>query len=139
MSFQSEEYVSRIRKSAGSLFLPTLTLFIAAAVASYFSNIVIEQVWYYVILGLCGVVATLFWLVPVIRHLSFYLDLTTTRVTIRRGLFGGQSVDLAWSEIAEISYQKGRKIVLQPRAGEAIELIGLPQAKKLAATLREHL
>lgn len=138
MSFQSEEYVGRLRKSAMSLVMPTLALFLCAAVASYFTNIVIDQFWYFVILCVCALFAVIFWLVPVIRHLSFYLDLTTTRVTIRRGLFGGQSVDMAWSEIAEISYQKGRKIVLQPKAGEPVELIGLPQPKKLAATLREY-
>ena len=139
MSFQSEEYVGRVRKSAASLIFPTLALFLAAAIASYFSNVTTEQWLYYTILIAAGVVAFIFWLIPVIRHLSFYIDITTTRITIRRGLFGGQTVDLAWSEISEITFAKGRKVILQPRGGEAIELVGLPGPKKLAATLRNYL
>lgn len=121
------------------MVFPTLVLFICAAVASYVSNITMDQWLYYTVLVTCGVVAVILWLVPVIRHLSFYLDLTNSRITIRRGLFGGQTIDLAWSEISEITFAKGRKVVLQPRAGEAIELEGLPQPKKLAATLRAYL
>ena len=139
MSFQSEEYIGRLRKSAGSLFLPTSALFLAAAVSSYFSNVTTDQWVYFSILIACGLVAILFWLVPVIRHLSFYVDVTTSRVTIRRGVFGGQTLDLSWSQISEITYAKGRKILLQQRDGEAIELIGLPKPKKLAATLRNYL
>lgn len=139
MSFQSEEYLGRIRKSAMSLVFPMAALFLAAAVASYFSNITVEQWLYYTILILCGLFALAFWLVPSIRHLSFYLDITTSRLTIRRGLFGGKSVDLAWAEIREITFAKGRKVVLQPQVGEPIELEGLPQPKKLAASLRAHL
>jgi hypothetical protein len=139
VSFQSEEYLGRIRKSAAGLVFPTLALFLAAAVASYFSNITTDQWVYYTILILCAVFAVAFWLIPVISHLSFYLDLTTTKITIRRGLFGGKSVDLAWNEIREITFAKGRKLVLQPNTGEAIELESLPKAKKLASTLRAHL
>ncbi|MFM6977896.1 MAG: hypothetical protein ACKOWR_04205 [Micrococcales bacterium] len=139
MSFQAEEYLGRLRKSAVSLFLPTLVLFVSAAVASYVSNIAMEQWVYFTVLTICGLAAALLWLVPVIRHLSFYVDLTNARVTIRRGLFGGQTIDLAWGEISEITFAKGRKIVIQPRSGEAIELDGMPQPKKLAATLRAHL
>lgn len=139
MSFQSEEYIGRLRKSAGSLFLPTSALFLAAAVSSYFSNVTTDQWVYFSILIACGLVAILFWLVPVIRHLSFYVDVTTSRVTIRRGIFGGQTLDLSWSQISEITYAKGRKILIQQRDGEAIELIGLPKPKKLAATLRNYL
>jgi hypothetical protein len=50
-----------------------------------------------------------------------------------------QTLDLSWSQISEITYAKGRKILLQQRDGEAIELIGLPKPKKLAATLRNYL
>lgn len=139
MSFQSEEYIGRIRKSATSLVFPTLALFIAAAVASYFSNITIDQWLYYTILVTCAVVGVILWLVPIIRHLSFYLDVTNSRITIRRGLFGGKSIDIPWSDISEISFAKGRKLVVQPRIGEPIELLGLPKAKKLAATLRNYL
>jgi len=139
VSFQSEEYLGRIRKSATGLVFPTLALFLTAAVASYFSNVTTEQWLYYTILILCGLFAVAFWLVPVIRHLSFYIDVTSSRLTIRRGIFGGGSVDLAWSDIREITFAKGRKVVLQPHTGETIELESLPQPKKLAATLRAHI
>jgi hypothetical protein len=108
-------------------------------VSSYFSNVTTDQWVYFSILIACGLVAILFWLVPVIRHLSFFVDVTTSRITIRRGIFGGQTLDLSWSQISEITYAKGRKILLQQRDGEAIELIGLPKPKKLAATLRNYL
>ena len=122
-----------------SLVIPTVALFVSAAVASYFGNVTTDQWLSSTILVTCGVVAVISWLVPVIRHLSFYLDLTSSRITIRRGLFGGQTIDLAWSEISEITFAKGRKVVIQPRVGEAVELEGLPQPKKLAATLRAYL
>ena len=122
-----------------SLVIPSIALFISAAVASYFGNVTTDQWLYYTVLVTCGVVAVILWLVPVLRHLSFYLDITNARITIRRGLFGGQTVDLAWSDIAEITFAKGRKVVIQPRNGEAIELEGLPQPKKLTATLRAYL
>lgn len=139
MSFQSEEYVGRIRYSAFGLTFPILALFISAAAASYASNITMELWIYNTVLIMSGLFALAFWLVPTIRHLSFYLDITTSRITIRRGLFGGKSIDLAWAEIREITFAKGRKVVLQPHSGEAIELAGLAQPKKLAATLRAYL
>jgi membrane protein YdbS with pleckstrin-like domain len=139
VSFQSEEYVGRVRKSAASLIIPTFALFVAAAVSSYFSNVATEQWVYYAILIACGLVAVLFWLVPVIRHLSFYLDITTSRITIRRGIFGGKTLDISWNQISEITFAKGRKVVIQQREGEAVELDGLPGPKKLATTLRSYL
>jgi hypothetical protein len=139
VSFKSEEYIGRIRKSAMSLVFPMSALFLAAAVASYISNITVEQWLYYTILTLCGLFAAAFWLAPIIRHLSFYLDITSTRLTIRQGLFGGKSVDLAWAEIREITFAKGRKVVIQPQVGEPIELEGLAQPKKLAVSLRNYL
>ena len=122
-----------------SLTMPTLALFLSAAVASYFGNVTTDEWLYYTVLITCGVAAVILWLIPVLRHLSFYLDITNARITIRRGLFGGKTVDLAWPEISEITFAKGRKVVIQPRSGETIELEGLPQPKKLAATLRAYL
>ena len=136
MTFIEEQSLGRIRKSVWQLVLPTLMLFIAAGIAGYVTNLTMEvwvkNTW----LIVSAVVAVVFWLAPIIGHLSFYIDLTTSRVIVRRGLFGGNSFESSLIDLANVSVAKGRKFVIQQRGAEPIEISGLPRPKKLAATIR---
>lgn len=114
--------------------LPSLALFAAAACFSYFSNIKAEQWLQLTVWILCGIVAFFFWLIPVIRHLSFYLDVSTSRLIIRQGLFGGKSIEVSFANLISAASERGGKLVLQIQGQEPVEL-KVPGRKKLAETI----
>lgn len=114
--------------------LPFIALFFSAAILSYFANHQIEQWQQIAIWIICGGLAIFLWLIPVIRHLSFYLDLSTSRIKIRQGIFGGQSIDLSLGDVVSASATKGGKLVVEIRGEEPLEL-RVPGRKKLAETI----
>ena len=136
MSFTSEEYLGRIRHSVVGLTIPFAALFLAAGVVSYFANQRLEVWQLNIAYGVALFIAVLFWLVPVIRHLSFYLDVTTTRLIIRRGLFGGKTVEIKIAEITAIEQRRGKVRIAANGLIDPIELSALPKARAFVAQLR---
>lgn len=141
MTFSSpnfESYLGRVRHRASSLIGPLLALFLAAGIVSYFANKRFEVWQLNIAYSVALLIAIILWLIPTIRHLSFYVDLTSTRIVIRRGLFGGQTVELAWGEITSIE-QRGSKITLNSlKLNGPLELNRMPRAKALAALMRDN-
>lgn len=136
MVFQEEQVIARIRRSWWSLFLPLVVLFLAASAVSYVSNRVVEPWVLYVTYSLAAVVAVLFWLVPTIRHLNFYVELTTSRLIVRDGIFAQKTTEVALADISSLSLGRGRSVTIGRKAGEAIALESLPKAKLLVSELR---
>lgn len=116
--------------------LPLFALFIAATLFSYVNNRAQEQWLVYLCYSIAGVLAVIFWLIPSIRHLSFYVELTTTRLIVRDGIFGQKTVELSLGDIAGIEFGRGRVITISRREGEPLALQGLPKAKTFVAELR---
>lgn len=136
MAFQEEQLIARIRRSWWRLIFPLLALFVAASVFSYVNNRSVEQWAVYVAYSVAALLAVLFWLIPSIRHLSFYVELTTSRLVIRDGIFGQKTVELALADITSIDLGRGRKITIGRRDAEPLVLESIPGTKGFVAELR---
>mgnify|MGYP000715197927 CR=1 FL=1 len=136
MAFQEEQLIARIRRSWWRLIFPLLALFVAAAIFSYVNNRSVEQWALYLAYSIAGVLAVLFWLIPSIRHLSFYVELTSSRLVIRDGIFGQKTIELALADVTSIELGRGRKITIGRRDAESLVLEGIPATKTFVAELR---
>lgn len=136
MAFQEEQLIARVRRSWWRLFLPFLALFFAAAIFSYVNNRTHEQWLLYLSYSISAALAVIFWLIPSVRHLGFYVELTSSRLIIRDGVFGQKTIELSLSDVTGAELGRGRVLRVSRREGEAIELAGLPKAKTLLAELR---
>ena len=136
MSFSSEEYLGRIRQHVVGLVLPFAALFVAAGIVSYFANQRLEVWQLNIAYSIALVIAIAFWLVPVIKHLAFYIDVTTTRLIIRRGLFGGKTVEIKLSDITAIEQRRSRVLIAANGLIDPIELSALPRPRAFVAQLR---
>jgi len=83
-----------------------------------------------------GAIAFFLWLIPVLRFLSSYVDVFTTRVLYRSGLMGQQRSEANFSQVTDVRLGEGRRIQLSLTNGDLIELPRLPKAKKLVAEIQ---
>lgn len=111
-------------------------LFLAGAILSYVSNRVVDEWLIYVAYSAAGLLAVFFWLVPTIKHLNFYVELTTSRLIVRDGIFGQKTTELSLGDITSIELLRGRAVSLGRREGERLVLERMPRAKRLVAELR---
>jgi hypothetical protein len=132
MSFLAEQRIARLRPRGSRLFLPNLVLFLASFVAAFFSGRLSEQ-WHYTVLwSVCGAIAFLFWLIPLLRYLSTYLEVTTTRVLFRSGLLGQNRRELSLTQIKDVQITKGRSISIIVDGQEPLVIRGIPKHKTVA-------
>ena len=136
MAFQEEQIIARIRRSWFTLTFAFLALFAAATILSYVSNRAVETWLLYSAYAVCAVLALVFWLVPTIRHLNFYVELTTSRLIVRDGIFGQKTTELAIADIVSVELGRGRTIKIGRKSAEAVVLERMPKAKLLSAELR---
>ena len=136
MAFQEEQIIARIRRSWFTLTFAFLALFLAAAILSYVSNRAVEPWILYSAYAACAVLALVFWLVPTVRHLNFYVELTTSRLIVRDGIFGQKTTELAIADIVSVELGRGRTIKIGRKSAEAVVLERMPKAKLLSSELR---
>lgn len=136
MAFQEEQVIARIRRSWWPMTFALFALFLAGAILSYVSNRVVDQWLIYVAYSVAGLLAVFFWLVPTIKHLNFYVELTTSRLIVRDGIFGQKTTELSLGDITSIELLRGRTVSLGRREGERLVLERMPRAKRLVAELR---
>jgi membrane protein YdbS with pleckstrin-like domain len=136
VAFQEEQLIARIRRSWFTLTFALLALFLAAAILSYVSNRVVDQWVLYSAYIVSALLALFFWLIPTIRHLNFYVELTTSRLIVRDGLFGQKTTEVSIAEINSVDLGRSRKLTLGRRNGEPLVLERLPKAKLIAEELR---
>ncbi len=136
MAFQEEQFIARIRRSWFTLTFALLALFLAAAILSYVSNRVVDQWVLYAAYVVSAVLALFFWLIPTVRHLNYYVELTTSRLIVRDGIFGQKTAEVSIAEINSVELGRGRKLTLGRRSGEPLVFERMPKAKMLAEELR---
>lgn len=90
----------------------------------------------YLAYAVSAVLAVLFWLIPIVRHLNFYVELTTSRLIVRDGIFGQKTTELSLAEIVSIELGRARTISIGRKSGEVIRLPAMPRVKRLLAELR---
>ena len=135
-SFIESRRLARIRPSAIRLFLPFLALAFACFGVSFYSGRLPEQWMDIAMYSVAGAIAFFLWLIPVLRFLSSYVDVFTTRVLYRSGLMGQQRSEANFSQVTDVRLGDGRRIQLSLTNGEIIELPRLPKAKKLVAEIQ---
>jgi membrane protein YdbS with pleckstrin-like domain len=135
-SFIESRRIARVRPRAIRLFFPFLALAAASFVVSFYSGRLPEQWMNITLYSVAGAVAFLFWLIPVLRYLSAYVDIFTTRVLYRSGLMGQRRVEANFSQVTDVQLGDRRKIQLTVAGGEIVELPALPKAKKLVTEIQ---
>lgn len=134
-NFIENRRVGRVRASGAKLILPFLVLAIAAFAASFFSGRMPEPWMETALYSVAGAGALLLWLLPLLRYLSAYVDIYTTRILSRSGLFGQHRSEANYSQVTGIERGKGGRIVLRVKDAEDIELPALPGRKRIMAEL----
>jgi hypothetical protein len=135
-SFIESRRLARIRPSSIRLFLPFLALALACFGVSFYSGRLPEQWMEITLYSVAGAIAFVFWLIPLLRYLSSYVDIYTTRVFYRAGLMGQRRSEASFSQVTDVRLGDGRRIQLALTNGEIIELPRLPKAKKLTAEIQ---
>lgn len=135
-SFIESRRIARLRPSVIRLFLPFLALGIASFGASFYSGRLPEQWMNITLYSLAGAIAFFFWLLPLLRYLSAYVDIFTTRVLFRSGLMGQNRSEANFSQVTDVRLGDRRRIQLTLTTGDIVELPALPKAKKLVAEIQ---
>jgi membrane protein YdbS with pleckstrin-like domain len=135
-SFIESRRLARIRPGAIRLFLPFLALAVACFGVSFYSGRLPEQWMTITLYSVAGAIAFFFWLIPVLRYLSSYVDVYTTRILYRAGLMGQQRSEANFSQVTDVRIGDGRRIQLALTNGEILELPRLPKAKKLTSEIQ---
>jgi hypothetical protein len=135
-SFIESRRLARIRPSAIRLFLPFTALALACFGVSFYNGRLPEQWMNITLYSVAGAIAFFFWLIPVLRYLSSYVDVFTTRVLYRTGLMGQNRSEANFSQVTDVRIGEGRRIQLALTNGEIVELPRLPRAKKLTAEIQ---
>lgn len=135
MSFLAEQRIARLRPRGSQLILPNLVLFMVCFAAAFFAGRLTEQWQYILVWSICGAVAFLFWLIPLLRFLSTYLEVTTTRVLYRHGLLGQHRRELSLTQIKDVQITKGRSISIIVDGQEPLVIRGIPRHKMVAVEI----
>ena len=86
--------------------------------------------------SVAGAIAFFLWLIPVLRFLTSYVEVFTTRILYRSGLMGQQRSEANFSQVTDVRLGDGRRIQLALTNGEIVELPRLPKTKKLVAEIQ---
>jgi hypothetical protein len=135
-SFIESRRLARVRPGAIRLFLPFLALGLACFGVSFYSGRLPEQWMNVTLYSVAGAIAFFFWLIPILRYLSSYVDVYTTRVFYRAGLMGQRRSEANFSQVTDVRIGEGRRIQLALTNGEIVELPRLPKTKKLTAEIQ---
>ena len=135
-SFIESRRIARLRPSAIRLFLPFLALGIASFGASFYSGRLPEQWMNITLYSVAGAIAFFFWLIPLLRYLSAYVEIFTTRVLFRSGLMGQNRSEANFSQVTDVRLGDRRRIQLTLTTGDIVELPALPKAKRLVTEIQ---
>ena len=121
------------------LWVAQLVLFTVVFGLSFMSGRVLED-WLAITINVAaGVLIALFWLLPSIRYATTFVDITSTRIISRGGLFARVRRELSWSQVTGIEYSRTRGIVILAGEEPPLILTRMPRAKALAEELRATL
>lgn len=131
MSFESELLLGRFRARGTRLFRPTLFLAIAAFLLSFLYARLAPGWQLNLLYAATGLIALFGFLIPVIRYLTSWTEITTARLVTRSGLWGQNYQSLSLSEIDRVEYSNG-VVTLFVIDGTNVELRRLPKPRFIA-------
>ena len=135
MSFLGEQRIARIRPRGSKLFFPSVFLFAACFALAFFSGRLSEQWQYSVLYIVAGSVTFFFWFIPLLRFMSTFLEVTTTRVLYRSGLLGQKRREVSLTQIKDVQLTKGRSISIVVEGQEPLVITGIPKHKMVAVEI----
>lgn len=135
MSFLAEQRIARIRPRGSKLFFPSVVLFAACFALAFFSGRLSEQWQYSVLYIVAGSVTFFFWFIPLLRFMSTFLEVTTTRVLYRSGLLGQKRREVSLTQIKDVQLTKGRTISIVVDGQEPLVIAGIPKHKMVAVEI----
>lgn len=135
MSFQAEQHLARIRPSRAALFLPFVALFLASALVGFYAGRLQEQWQNILVWSLSGLIALVFWVVPLIKFLTHWSDVTTSRITTRSGLFGQHHREVSLSKVSGAQAGPKRTVILTVQSEEPFVLSKVPRPKALSGQI----
>lgn len=139
MTFQQEFVLARIRQRSSVLIPAQIALFICIFVLSFLSGKVLDS-WITLSVEIAvALVAVIFWLLPTWRYATTYVDVTTTRIVQRGGLFARVKREVSHSQISAVEHSRSRGVVLTVDEAEPMVLAKTPKSKELAEELRRTL
>jgi membrane protein YdbS with pleckstrin-like domain len=135
MSFLPEQRIARLRPRGSKLFFPNLFLFAACFAMAFFTGRLTEPWQYNVLWIVCGSVVFFFWFIPLLRFMSTFLEVTTTRVLYRSGLLGQKRREVSLTQIKDVQLTKGRTISIVIDGQEPLVIAGIPKHKTVAVEI----
>jgi membrane protein YdbS with pleckstrin-like domain len=120
------------------MILPTLILGLVAAVLTFFESRHLES-WQSIVLYVAASVVIFFgWIVPLVRQLVAWVEISTARLVWRDGIFGQKRREVSWYEVSAVEFVRGRVTVFI-HGQEPLVLKGLPKGKQVASELQNLL
>ncbi len=139
MTFQQELVLARIRQRASVLLSAQIALFICVFALSFISGKVFDAWITLTVEILVALVALIFWLLPTWRYATTFIDVTTTRIVQRGGLFARVRREVSHGQILAVEHSRKLGIVLTVADAEPMVLSKTPKSKELAEELRRTL
>lgn len=135
MNFLAEHRIARLRPRGGRLFFPMLLLFAVCFALSFLNGRFSEQWQNQTMWAIAGVFLILFWLIPILRWSSTFLEVTTTRVVFRSGLFGNARQEIQISQITNVELTARRTITISANGREPLVIAGIGKHKLVATEI----
>lgn len=135
MSFQSEYRLIRMRPRVSALGWPTLILTGCAFALGALANRLPETWMLNALYAAVGSIALIFWLFPLIRYVSTYLEVTSTRLIVRRGVFGQHSFEVNLGDVVAVNVAGRGRITIKTVSGEEHTVGPISRAKFIAGEL----
>ena len=135
MSFQSEFRLIRMRPRVTALGWPTLILTGCAFALGALGNRLPEAWMLNALLAAVGSIALIFWMFPLIRYVATYLEITSTRLIVRRGVFGQHSFEVNLGDVSGVSLAGRGRITIKTQSGEEHTVGPISRAKFIASEL----
>jgi hypothetical protein len=135
MNFQAETHLARIRPSAGRLFFAFVALFLAAALVGFYAGRLPEQWQNILVWSVAALIAIVFWLIPLIRNLTHWTDVYSSKITSRSGLFGQHFREVSLRKITGVQVGPKRSVIVMVQGEDPMVLTKIGSPKNLAAEI----
>lgn len=135
MSFVSEQRIARLRPRGGKLFFPMVLLFAVSFALSFLYGRFVEQWQVIAMWSVAGALVILFWLIPVLRWAGTFLEVTTTRVIYRAGIFGSNRIEIPLAQITNVELTPRRTFTIIANGMEPTVIAGIGKHKIVATEI----
>ena len=139
-AFVPEFRYARLRARGSSLFWPMFLLFLESATLSFLiPKLPTEPAsgWLRItFFATAAGIALFFWLLPLIKFLTNWIEITNTNVILRQGLFGARR-QVSLRAIQHVQVVGRSRLVLQVAGEPDLEFSKLGKAKLVAGELQK--